>query len=80
MNPFSGLTGTDRYTIQHQVQPDLSSVESWCIVNQLTINAKKTQYVIFSTGRQKDKYSGIKLRIEEHNLSEVDDYKYLGTI
>ena len=34
----------------------------------------------FSTGRQKDKYSGIKLRIEEHNLSEVDDYKYLGTI
>ena len=52
----------------------------YCIENQLTINVKKTQYVIFSTGRQKDKYSGIKLRIREHNQSEVDDYKYLGTI
>ena len=73
-------SGTNRYTIQHKVQRDLSSLESWCIENQLTINAKKPQYVIFSTGRQKDKCSGIKLRIEEHNLSEVDDYKYLGTI
>ena len=73
-------SGTDRYTIQHKVQRDLSILESWCIENQLTINAKKPQYVIFSTGRQKDKCSGIKLRIEEHNLSEVDDYKYLGTI
>ena len=58
----------------------LQLVHDWCIENRLTINTKKTEYVIFGTKNAKTRAGTIVLTIGEEKLREVESYKYLGTM
>ena len=58
----------------------LSKINRWCTENKLTLNTKKSEYVIFGTKPKKLKAKKIELRLGSSTLREVDSYKYLGTI
>ena len=57
---------------------DLSNFKKWCIQNKLTINVKKTKYVIFGLKSQLKKISGHTLAISDSPIEKVNSYKYLG--
>ena len=58
------------------VQRDLTIIDSWMDANKLTINTKKTQYMIIS-GYHK-KYENINIRIKDSQITRTRAYKYLG--
>ena len=58
----------------------LKEIHRWCAENKLTLNAKKTEYVIFGTTRRKRGADPIQLTLGDTTLREVQSYKYLGTI
>ena len=65
-------------TIMNEI---LQEVDGWCINNKLTLNAKKTEYVIYGTkNMKKNQLTQITLILGRTKLNEVDSYKYLGTI
>ena len=58
----------------------LKNIARWCTENKLTLNTKKTEYVIFGTKAMKRKAGQIELALGEETLREKQSYKYLGTI
>ena len=58
----------------------LKKINRWCNENKLTLNAKKTEYVIFGTKVRKSQAQAIDLKLGEAQLREVESYKYLGTV
>ena len=57
----------------------LEAINRWCLENKLTLNTKKTEYVVFGSKQAKNSAPQIKLIIGDSELREVDTYKYLGT-
>ena len=58
------------------MQQDLLNLHNWMDANKLTINTKKTQYMIIS-GHHK-KYENIRIKIKNSQLTRTRAYKYLG--
>ena len=61
-----------------EMQSDLSRFKSWCDRNQLTMNIKKTKYVIFGLKSKTRKIGNHSLFINNNKLERVISYKYLG--
>ena len=54
-------SGKDIGTIEYTVNNELTQIQEWLTSNQLTLNIKKTNFIIFKshtqkTGKQTDKY------------------------
>lgn len=62
------------------LQQDLNHFAKWCNSNKLTINAKKTKAVIFSSKYSNHQLEQTELTINDTTLHYVDHYKYLGFI
>ena len=58
------------------VQQDLLAIDSWMNENKLTINIKKTQYMIISSHHKK--YENINIQIKDLPVTRTKAYKYLG--
>ena len=58
------------------IQQDLHEIDRWMDSNKLTINIRKTQYMIIS-GHHK-KFESIDIRIKDSPLIRTKSYKYLG--
>ena len=58
----------------------LKDIARWCAENKLTLNTKKTEYVIFGSKARKKREGEIQLKLGDEPLREVQSYKYLGTI
>ena len=54
------------------IQSVLSKITVWCRKNKLTLNASKTEYVIYGTKARKGKAPQINLEIGGIDLKEVD--------
>ena len=61
------------------MQLALTKIANWCRANKLTLNASKTEYVIYGTKIRKSKAPQIRLQIGNTIIQEVAAYKYLGT-
>ena len=55
---------------------ELSELSQWLKVNKLSLNLKKTQYMIFS--RRKSKDETINIKIDNQSISETKSSKFLG--
>ena len=64
----------------HTMNQVLRDVHRWCSENKLTLNTKKTEYVIFGSKIRKAQAPQIELKIGDAVLKEVESYKYLGTV
>ena len=61
-----------------ELQTDLDSFSIWCERNQLTMNVKKTKYVIFGMKSQTRGLNMHELYVQDQKLQKVATYKYLG--
>ena len=57
---------------------DLTNFKKWCIENKITINVKKTKYVIFGLKSQLKRIVNHRLCIDTNSIDRVNSYKYLG--
>ncbi len=66
----------DINVLEREVNPELDTVYRWLVANQLTLNIKKSKYMIIS--RKKIDFSSFSIKINETKLEKCDTYKYLG--
>ena len=75
-NLFS--SGKDLKTLERTTNNELSNISLWLKVNKLSLNIKKTHYMIFC--RRKQLYHNVKLLIDWQAIDEVQNNKFLGII
>ena len=70
--------GTDIRLLEKEMNALLAGVSEWLKVNKLSLNVKKTHYMIFS--KKKGAKPAVNLTIDKEILSEVNLTKFLGVI
>ena len=65
-------------TIEDTLQIDLLNFSNWCNQNKLTVNVKKTKYVIYGTSKLLQKSRNLDLAIKGDKINREQVYKYLG--
>ena len=66
-------------TIESVVNSEFLELTNWFKVNRLSLNAEKTNYMVFKS-RQKKNFSEIKIFMNKERLKQVDSNKFLGVI
>ena len=69
---------SDLLLAHHRVQTELNHVLSWCELNQLTINAKKTKAMVFGTNNMLKKAHQPAIYLGNSELQYVTSFNYLG--
>ena len=69
----------DLNNLETQVVSELKNVVNWLKDNQLTINVKKTNYILFKSPK-KQTQKNIKIVINDYELKQVENCKFLGVI
>ena len=59
---------------------ELSMVSEWLKANRLTLNIKKTKFIVFGTRQRLRQVPPLNLSINGEQLEQVDNMKYLGVI
>ena len=68
----------NRDTLSENINNELNLVYEWLCLNKLSLNIKKTKFMLFHN-RQKNIESVIpKLTINNHNIERVTDFNFLG--
>ena len=73
------ISGNDLNRMLHKIQPEVNSVQKWCVSNRLKINESKSKVILFGS-RQKlgpIDYS-IQIILGTSSLNYCNKYKYLG--
>ena len=63
----------------NNLNTELVKLSQWLNSNKLTINVKKTNFIIFNTGRKKIEFTN-KLSINEENINYVKSTKFRGVM
>ena len=72
------LSGDNIYDVVTKLQEDLDKYSGWCIQNCLTLNVKKTKYVIFGTRQRTKSINDFDLKLNDTLLHKEPFSKYLG--
>ena len=56
----------------------LSGLAEWMHENRLKLNNQKTDFIFFTSERQRHKVISMEIDIDGRKVSAVDDMKYLG--
>jgi hypothetical protein len=71
-------TQTDRASF---INKELDKIQEWLAVNKLSLNIKKTKYMIFHPKRTNiDKFQALQPKLNNINIDRVLDFKFLGII
>lgn len=76
-------SGTDLNTLMHFLNQELIYISHWLKANKLTLNTKKSKYIIFSTSPKLTKVKTEQLSILKINnqaLANVEEIKFLGVL
>ena len=57
---------------------ELETVKQWPLLNKLTLNVKKTKFVIFGSKYKLRQVDNLKLYIDGEEIERVNTFKYLG--
>ena len=71
-------SGKDLKSLESTTNSELSHISLWLKVNKLSLNIKKTHYMILC--RRKKLYHDVKLLIDGQAINEVQKTKFLGII
>ena len=69
--------------LEKEVNQEVKFIFDWLITNKLTLNYKKTKYMIFQNKRDpkiKKKIQKFKININKYCIKRVSEFKYLGII
>ena len=72
------ITDNSLDRIENNLQLDLVNFSQWCVQNVLTVNTKKTKYVIYGTSKRLKRSRNLDLSIANNQLEREQVYKYLG--
>jgi hypothetical protein len=72
------INGCNIETIESYANIQLSKIVEWLNANKLSLNVKKTHFMMFSN--KKVKTRSVDIKINGENIDEVDKTKFLGTI
>ena len=70
------ITGDSIASLFKFMNEDLREISNWFKANKLSLNAKKTKFIVF-TGKQRNLH-GLILKIDDEIISEVECTKFLG--
>ena len=74
-------SGNDWNRMIQKIQPEVNSVQRWCIKNRLKVNISKSKVLLFGS---RNKLSNVdyscKITLGNEHLSFTDNYKYLGVL
>ena len=68
-------SGSNLLELATVVNDELKSISLWLKVNKLSLNVKKTHFMVFTSKKQVPK---IKICIDEHSIAEEKSTKFLG--
>ena len=67
--------------LERKFNAEIRKMHRWFITNKLTLNLKKTKFMIFSTKRKKKaKENKFRININRYCIKQVSEMKYLGVI
>ena len=70
--------GTDPKVMESEINTELDRISLWLKVNKLSLNIKKTHYMIFNL--KKKCCCDVMLRIDKQLIEEVSETKFLGVV
>jgi len=62
----------------NSVNEELCIIENWFQTNKLSLNVKKTKFMIFHKPRKKLNHDHIAIKISNYKIEEVNEFKFLG--
>ena len=71
---------SDLNTLLHKTNSCLERIKIWFQVNKLSLNTKKTKFIIFHRPRQKLPPYQNEIKIENNIIERTNDIKFLGVI
>lgn len=74
------FTGNNPTSLQSEMNNALSKIASWFDSNMLTLNTKKTKFMIFGTTHLLSKFCNVSITYGDQVIERVDKFKYLGVI
>ena len=57
---------------------DLEKLNSWPILNHLTLSISKSKFMIIGSSQRLNKIDSISFKVDNMDLDEVSSFKYLG--
>ena len=64
--------------LESKLNIELSKAEIWLSNNKLTLNIKKTMYMIFGNKRKLNRLKELNIQIGTEKIKRTESYKYLG--
>ena len=74
------FTASDHATLQKNMNESLSKIGHWFENNQLTLNIKKTKFIVFGNHHFLSNFNNVNLMYDNTSIERVDKFKYLGVI
>lgn len=69
------FSGPDIKFLERKINTELKQLDNWLTMNRLSLNLKKSSYVVFGT---KDTCKCIRLHVNKFELNRENCVKYLG--
>ena len=67
--------------LEKKINTELKKLHQWFLANKLTLNLKKTKFMLFSKKQKKDKQlKKFRININRYSIKQVSEMKYLGVI
>ena len=73
------LTGKNLREMESNINRELTILSDWLKSNKLSLNIKKTHYILFHPGRKKPPFK-LNIKIEDNSIDSVQHTKFLGVI
>ena len=72
---YSSKSASD---IEKYVNKDLNLISQWLDQNLLTLNCKKSKFILFGSNRHVKSFNDISIHVNEHQLACEHNFKYPG--
>ena len=77
-NTFNLNSNGDEDSKRHNMENCLSGIAEWTQENRFKLNNEKTEFIVFTSNRQRHKVTSRESGIEGIKVGTADDIKYMG--
>ena len=74
------FTASDHKSLEKNMNDSISKIGHWFKNNQLTLNIKKTKFMVFGTHNFLSNFVDVNLMYDRTSIERVDKFRYLGVI
>lgn len=74
------VTGESMQEIEIKTNDELANISNWFMSNKLTVNVKKTKYMIIHSRHKSINLDSIQIKINNLALESTTSFKYLGVV